>query len=121
MVFLVKILSVLVVVFGCLVMLKPSIIKSIVSYVKVDNRIYIAAIVRSIIGAVLMLAAQYCSVPWIVLFLGALLVFTAIVCFVVKKEIIEGMLNWAENASSKKIYIIGGVALAVGILLSLGA
>ena len=121
MVFFVKILSVLIVVFGCLVMLKPKIIKDIAAYVKVDNRIYIIAIIRSLVGVLLIIAAQYCSVPWIVLFLGAILVFSAIMFFIVKKEIMDGMINWLENSSSKQVYLIGGVALAIGILLSLGS
>jgi len=120
MVLLVKILSIAIIVYGCMLFLRPTILKPIVEYVKEGNRIYIANGIKIVIGIILLLASAGAQIPWLIFVLGALTVLTGAASFFVKKEVVTGIIKWLEKAKNKQIQLIGIIALAIGVLLALG-
>jgi len=121
MVLLVKVLSIAIIVYGCSVMLRPRLIKKVVEWAKEGNNVAIANAAKVVIGIILMIASSYCSVPWVVLFLGALSAFTGALAFVIKKNIVMHLLDWVDQQPSKTVYALGIVFLAIGALLALAA
>ncbi|MBL7073135.1 MAG: hypothetical protein ISS33_05090 [Candidatus Omnitrophica bacterium] len=121
MVLLVKLISILVILYGCLIVLRPDTLKKVLDYVKKDNTIYYASAGKLIAGVIMMIAAKYCSIPWIILFFGALSVFGGAMGFVLKKSFVLKMMDRIEGLLQKKMFIAGISVLVVGILIALAA
>jgi uncharacterized membrane protein YjfL (UPF0719 family) len=107
------------VVYGCLLILRPGIFKKIIAYIAEGNRVYVAAGIKVIAGAVLMIGSSQCRVSWFVLLLGALTVLFSIVFFFLKRKIVNDLVEKLKNLRRKRIFFIGITALVVGILLIL--
>ena len=118
MVLIVKVFSIAIIIYGCLLMLRPGILKKILEYMKEGNRAYIASGIKAVVGILFMFAASACSIPWIIFLLGALAALGGIAAFVIKKKVMVQMLEWAEK---KPVRVIGAAALVMGILLSIAA
>jgi len=121
MVLIVKLVSILVILCGCLAVLRPDTLKKVIEYVKKGNRIYYASGIKLGIGVLMMIAAKYCSIPWVILFFGALSVFGGAMGFVVKKSFVLKIVEWYEKKLQKKIYFAGISILIMGVLLALAA
>jgi len=119
MILLVKLLSIVVIIYGCLLILKPSILKVIFEYMKKQNRVYVAGGVKALVGVVLIVAAPSCEISWIVFFLGALSVFGGSATFLLKKKAVVQIMEWVEKKPDWHVYLVGAVALAIGVLLAL--
>jgi len=119
MVLLVKVISIVIIIYGCLLLLRPGILKDIIGFMKKENRIYLAGATKAIVGVLLIAAASRCEVSWVVLFIGAISVFGGAVTFLFKKKLIEQILDWALDKPVWHVYLFGAVSLAVGILLAL--
>ena len=119
MILLLKLVSILMIVYGCLLMLKPRVLKKIVDYISEGKRIYIATGIKVLIGAIMMMASSGCRISWFVLFLGALIVLSSITFFFLKKKIIIDLLVKVKGLPRKKVFILGLVALILGVLLIL--
>ena len=119
MILLVKVMSIAVIVWGCILILRPDTLKKVFHYVKEGNRLYIASGIKTVIGVILMFAASYCSIPWIVLFFGAIMAFGGAAGFLMKEKVLLKMVDWVEGSKKKTVYMIGAIALVVGILLAL--
>ena len=121
MVFIVKLLSIIVVVFGCLVILRPDTLKTIFGWVKEGNRIYMLSVVRGLVGVFLILASPGCAVPNTILFFGALLLFSSIAIFLFKKSAVMSLVDWWLARPVRHIYIAGTVVLIIGAIIALAA
>jgi len=89
MVLIVKIVSVVIIIYGCMVVLKPRIMKKIVEEIKKDKMIYKINGVKTVISLLLVLAAASCSVPWIVFLIGSLGLLGGACVFIFKKKVIH--------------------------------
>lgn len=121
MVLLVKLFSIAVIVYGCLLIFRPETLRTVFSRVKEKNNFYIASAVKSVIGVILMMAAGDCRVPWVIMFFGALALFSGILAFVIKRSFITGMLDWIDSQPPRFTYYIGVIALLLGVILALAA
>ena len=121
MVLLVKVLSILMIVYGCLIILRPGIFKNVIEYMKKRERIYVASGIKAVLGILLVFASFYCRVSWIVLVMGGLMILGGVAGFLVKEDVIKKMMDWAEARSARDMYILGGVALFFGALLAIAA
>jgi heme O synthase-like polyprenyltransferase len=119
MVLIVKLFSIAIIVYGCLLILRPGILKKSFGYLKEGKRPYIASGIKIVVGILFIIASSYCSIPWIVLFLGALAAFSGIAAFLVKKSLIDQLMDWAEKRPVRHVYVAGGIVLFFGVLLAL--
>ncbi|MFH1394603.1 MAG: hypothetical protein ABIH09_00395 [Candidatus Omnitrophota bacterium] len=121
MVLIVKLISIVVIFYGCLVFLRPDVLKKVLKYAMQENKVYPMLGIKLVTGIVMMFAAKYCSIPWMILFFGALSVFGGAMGFVLKKAFVVKVLTWGENYIQKKTYFAGICILVVGVLLALAA
>lgn len=119
MILLVKVLSIAMIIWGCFLILRPGTLTKVFEWVREGNNMYIGSAVKGVIGALLIIASNYCSIRWIGLFLGALMLFSGIAAFILKKEAILQVFDRVEKKGSKFAYMAGGVALLLGALLAL--
>jgi uncharacterized membrane protein HdeD (DUF308 family) len=121
MVLLVNLLAIAVVVYGCLVMLRPEVLRKVFDKLKEGANVYMASGIKSIAGLILVFSSNASRVPWIVLLYGALMVFSGILAFVIKKNFIIGMLDWIENQPARYTYYAGCTFVLLGVILALAA
>ena len=121
MVLTVKLISIVIIIWGCFVILRPSILKKVIDWIKQEKRIYLVGIIRGALGIFLVIASPLCRGPRVVLFLGALAVFSGILVFVIKESVIEKILAWWESAPIRYVYMAGTLILLIGVLLTLAA
>ncbi|MBU1657009.1 MAG: hypothetical protein KKB12_02430, partial [Candidatus Omnitrophica bacterium] len=118
MVLLAKLVAIAFIIIGCIVIMKRGVVKTILEYVKVGNRIYGVAALRILFGIIFILAAVMARSGWIVTVIGWLLIVAGVFVFVIKKEkafeIIDKMVT---NAKPKTIRLIGTIPVVIGVLL----
>ncbi len=117
----VKLIGIVVVVYGCVIVLRPSTLKKILEFGKEEKNIYIGSGIKIVFGVLLMLAASSCLIPWVVMFWGALTAFGGVAVFIIKKNVILDLMNWVEKLPPRKVYYLGAFALIVGVSLALAA
>ncbi|MCK5451247.1 MAG: hypothetical protein KAI70_05740 [Candidatus Omnitrophica bacterium] len=121
MILLVKAVAIVIIVWGCVLILRPSMLRKVLAHIREGNRFYTAGILKGLFGVILLLTAASCRIPWIVFFLGGLTFLSVILTFIVRKSIVEKLMNWVESRSKKQVSMIGTVVLAIGALLALAA
>ncbi|MDD4957540.1 MAG: hypothetical protein PHH49_08035 [Candidatus Omnitrophica bacterium] len=121
MVFIVKVVAILITLYGGLIVLRPDTLKKILEYASGDRKMYAFILVKSLLGLAFILAAYQCSIPWVIMFFGAASVLGGVASFIVKKEVIVGIFDWMLKRPDKDIRLYGVIALAIGILMILAA
>ncbi|MFH1799052.1 MAG: hypothetical protein ABH844_06955 [Candidatus Omnitrophota bacterium] len=119
MILLVKLVSIVVIVYGCFLFLRPKMLGEIIAYIKEGKRVYACNAIKAVIGVLLMLASSRCRIPWIVLFIGALMTFSGLAVFVIKKQVVMKIIEKGETWAAKHARLIGISGLIVGVLLAL--
>lgn len=117
MLILVRIIGIVMVGMGVMYLLKPKTLKQFVAFFEKGRRLYIAGILRIVIGVILLAAASQCRLVGVVLALGVLALIGGIVIFILGLERIKSMLNWWNKRSPLVLRLVALVALALGALL----
>lgn len=121
MVLIVKLISIALIIYGCVLLLRTSLVKKVLEYVKEGNRPLIASAIKAVVGVVFLIAASECRVPWIVFLVGALALLSGIAAFLVKKEAVVKLIEWMEKKASHNKYLVGAMILFWGALIAIGA
>lgn len=114
----VKILGILIVSLVIILLIRPELMKRMLEYVlKEPVFIYVAAVVRILIGSFLLLAASQCKIPIIILILGLLILAAGIFIFFVGQNRAKAMLTWVIEKTPTVHRLFAIVALIIGALL----
>jgi len=119
MVLFVKVLSIAVILYGCLIILRPSILKKLLEDCRKGNRVYYVSGAKVIAGILLMIASRECVVQWFILFIGAVTTLGAGVMFLIKKKAILQYVDWVDSRPVKFTYFMGGASIVLGTLMIL--
>lgn len=117
MLILVKLIGIVIIGIGIILLLNPKAINQIIACCQKGKRLYIAGILRILIGVIFLLTASQCRLPGIVLVLGILILITGILIFILGLERVKSILNWWNKGMPLVIRLIGLVTLAIGALL----
>jgi hypothetical protein len=79
--------------------------------------IYVAALLKSAIGIVLLISALSCNKPWIVITFGLLALFAGILMLTSKIEKTRAFLDWWRQLSLTTFRVFGIIAIALGGIL----
>ncbi len=117
MTILAKLIGVMIMVIGTVITLNPGVFKRMVSFWKVDKRIYIAGIVRLIFAVVFLSVASSCKLPAVIYTFGVLVLIGAILVFALRPERMKRMLEWWGAKPPSILRLMGLVALLMGALI----
>lgn len=117
MLILVKLIGTYFVSIGIAIILNPKIITRFITFFAKGQRIYLAGILRFVIGAILLLAASQCRLVGVVVTLGVLTLSGGILIFVMGIKRVRAMLSWWQGRPAFFIRLLGLLALAIGALL----
>jgi uncharacterized membrane protein len=102
---------------GVIFFMKPEYVRAIMDFFKVGRRVYIAGILRIVIGAFLIYAGEKAVIPWIPRIIGIIAVIGGIIIYSLGIQRTHAMMDWWKGSSDKKIRLIAVIAEIVGILL----
>jgi uncharacterized protein YjeT (DUF2065 family) len=117
----IKSLGILFVLIGIVYLLKPDILKMLMSFFKKGKRIYIAGLVRFALAVVFLLAATACRQPTIIGAFGVLFLLSGLLIFVLGPEMIRRIFDWYEEQPTLVFRIIASVVIAVGAIVIFSA
>lgn len=114
---LVWIIGWLIAVEGIVFLVRPQVLKPILSFFRQGKRSYFLASARIVLAIVFLLAAQQCGKAWIIAILGVVLLISGIVGFAMKLETMKAMLAWWEEKPLIIIRLLSLIVLAFAALV----
>lgn len=117
MVILVRLLGLIIMVFGIIYLFKPNTMKTYIDFWKTGKKIRIGAFLSLIIGIIFLLAAGGCRVSWFVTLFGVLALIKGIVLFVISQEQAVSILEWWKKRPIAFLRTHALFALVIGALL----
>ncbi len=113
----VKLVGIVLLGVGIVFFLKPSLMKKALDFAKVGKRIYFAGVGRIVVGGLLLLSIPHVTLPWITGIVGALILTSGILIFVLGPPKIHQFIDWIYNKSDHAHRIAACVAGGIGVLL----
>jgi len=110
-------IGIIYVIFGVVYFIRPDYARAVIDFFKAGKRIYIGGIIRLVLGALLIYAAQNALVPWVPRAIGILAVAGGITIYALGIGRVHAMMDWWKGLSDNRLRIIAVVAELVGILL----
>lgn len=95
----------------------PALMRRVMAFACVGKRVYIGAVVRLIIGVLLLTLSPHARLFWIPVVVGSLTTLTGIAIFLFGTERTHAFIAWWEAKSDAALRIIPIIASVVGILL----
>ncbi|MFC1708572.1 hypothetical protein ACFL2J_00735 [Candidatus Omnitrophota bacterium] len=114
---LVKLMGIIVMVFGVVYFVKPNLMKKMASFFAKDKWIYVGGILSFIIGIVFLRAASQCAISWLVILLGLLAILKGVLVFVLGQQKIKSLLDKLNKKTLKTLRIYALVKITVGVIL----
>lgn len=117
----VQTLGILFICAGVIFLVRPAIIKSVVSFFKVGNRPYIAALIRIAVAVILFLGAQQCRIHWVIITLGTIFLLSGLIIFAIGAKKAGLLMGRFENKPTAFIRIFSLIPLVVGTIIIFSA
>jgi len=113
----IKIIGIVVIVIGIAYLVKPGIMKWLLDFFKKGPRIYIAGLLRFVLGVVFLLAATKCSRPVIIGVLGVLFLLGGFLIFILGPKRITPILEWWQKQPEWVMRALALLTGAFGVLI----
>lgn len=117
MTYLITAFGILFLVLGVIFFVRPALIRTFIEFAKVGKRVYIGGVIRIIIGALLLLATPKAAFPWLPGIIGALILISGILIFILGTQRIHAFMDWWYGLDDSRLRIMPVVAAIFGVLL----
>lgn len=117
----VRIIGLLIAAMGVLFAVKPQMIQQVFDFFCKDKRLYIAGVIRILLGVILLVAATECTVTWIILVLGIIFLIAGILVFALGIEKCKLTVSRILQKPLKIIRLITIIPIVIGILILIAA
>ncbi len=96
---------------------EPALMRKVMAFMKVGIRCYIAGVVRIILGGLLLYACREASFFWIPLAVGALMVISGALVFILGLTRVRAYIGWWEMKSDNALRAAPAFGGLIGVLL----
>ncbi|MFA5811119.1 MAG: hypothetical protein WC956_02175 [bacterium] len=117
MVYLIKSIGLLIVIWGVLLAALPSLMLRVLAFAKVGKRAYFAGVLRIIIGGLLIWACRAAMFVWVPATFGAIMVISGILIFVLGMDRVHAVMGWWEARTERVRRLVAILAACIGALL----
>jgi hypothetical protein len=117
MLILVRLIGIFVVGAGVIFLLSPKTMRQFMAFCGKGRELYIAGILRILIGVIFLLAASQSRIAWVIVTLGILALIGGVTFFILGLERVKTMLSWWHVRSLLVLRILALLAIAVGALI----
>ena len=111
------IIGILIILEGVVLLLKPDWIKKVIRFFAKGKALYLAALLRLILGVLFLVSARECDKPWIAIAFGILLLLAGISMFIIKLDKMKAYLGWWYERSLITIRLLSLAAFAIGAII----
>lgn len=113
----VKLVGIAMLVMGVLYLAKPVIVKQMLDFFSKGQRLYWGGALNIIIGIIFMMSIAQARLPLIILIVGILSLIKGIAIIILGPVKVLALTKPLLEGAPSKLRVLGGVALAIGILL----
>jgi uncharacterized protein YjeT (DUF2065 family) len=117
MILIAKLIGILITIFGLAIFASPQFTQTIFTFFKEGNRLYLAGVVRTFIGLILLLGASRSLVPLAAIALGLMFLMSGIVVFATDLQKLKDFIETYANMPGLVLRLLGMVAASFGILI----
>lgn len=117
MILLTKLIALVFVVYGCVLVLRPTYVHRLFDLVNNEKMPYFAAGAKAVTGIVLIASSSACRIPWIVGVFGGVAVIAGLLILVVKRDVFIGSVRSLEKRNDEFFKAVGIGVLSVGVIL----
>lgn len=117
----VQTLGILFICAGIIFLVRPAIIKSVVSFFKVGIRPHIAASIRIVVAVILFLGAQQCRIHWVIITVGIIFLLSGLIIFAIGAKKAGSLMGRFENQPVAFVRILSLIPLAIGTIIIFSA
>ncbi len=117
MIFLAKLIGVIITLFGLTVFATPKITEKVFAFFMEGKNLYLAGVIRIVTGVVILLAMSGSLVPTAAFSLGAMLLVSGALIFVIGVEKMKAFIAHYKQMPTLVIRLFGLIAATFGILI----
>jgi uncharacterized protein YjeT (DUF2065 family) len=111
-----KIVAILIIIDGIVILFRPDLLKKYCQLFSQGARIYIAAVFKAVIGAILLFGASGCKVPWVIILFGVLALAGA-VFIVIAPQKARAIAGWFATKNNTTLRLFSIIYMLIGALL----
>ena len=117
MVILAKVVGMLITIMGLAIFASPQFTQKIFGFFKEGTRIYLAGVVRGVVGFILLIGASQSEVPLAAIALGLMFIMSGIVVFAADLDKLKDFIESYSQMPALVLRLLGLVAASFGILI----
>ena len=117
MIWAVRFLGILILGYGCVVAISPSIARKVIDYFSKGERIYMIGVLRILFGLAFLFAAPQCRFVGVVRALGAVLCAAGVLIFILGPERVHAIFRKWENKPDTTFRLLSLFAIAFGAFI----
>jgi hypothetical protein len=110
----IKIIGIVILLMGLLYIAYPGVMLWLIEFFKKGYRIYVAAVIRFVLGIIFLLGARECSVTWLIIVFGILFLFGGLLILLLGRERTTAFLNYYGTRPIWLLRILAAIALIIG-------
>jgi len=114
MVIFVRLIGLFSVTAGIIFIIKSELMKRFAQFFIEGSRFYIIGVLRLIIGAVFLMAASQCRLPWPIIALGALILLSGITIFSIGLEKSKDIVTWMYSKPDWFLKLLSVFSIIIG-------
>ncbi len=116
-VILVKLIGIILVAFGGMYLVKPSLMKKSLRFWNKGKRFYLGGFLNIAIGLLFIKAASVSQITWIIFIFGLIAIIKGIALLILKPEDTKSLLSFFINMPAAKVRIFTFLPLIIGVLI----
>jgi hypothetical protein len=113
----IKSLGIVFAVIGIVFLLRPDVMKWLMEFFKKGKRIYLAGLLRFVLGVIFLLGARDCVSKPIIAALGILFLISALLIFTLRLEKLKSMIDWYQKRTLLLLRVMAIITLAIGAII----
>lgn len=113
----IKSLGIIITLVGVAYLLRPELLKLLMSFFKKGNRIYLPGLLRLALAVVFFLGARDCRYPWVIFASGIIFLTGCILIFTLGPQRIRWILDWYQEQPSLVFRVIALIVIIFGSII----
>lgn len=117
MLFVIGFIGIFIAAIGLGFMSSPNMFKQFIAFFGRGKRLYLAGMLRFLIGTILLTTALRCQRPAIIIAFGVLFIIGGVLIFALGLEKVKSILSWWDKKPALTMRLMGLLAFLIGVLL----
>jgi uncharacterized protein YjeT (DUF2065 family) len=113
----IKAIGTVIVCIGLVYLIKPKVLRNIMSFFAKGSRLYLAAMIRFALAIVFFMGARHCGIRWVIVLFGLIFLLSGLLIFMLGLGKSKAIINWYQQQPSIIFRIVAIMVLCVGLII----